>query len=160
MKSNIYIHWMFFLVVGLFSVYGCTKDKCETVKCVNGGTCSDGSCNCPQGYLGSNCEKIDKPYFLCNNSSKKWKIISSESNGKKKLIDEQSRYFWDLTVAGKLFLTSNSNTDTIVSDWSYDQPLDKLIMGGDTLDAFTVTKDTLTTTKIGSVKKILTFARF
>jgi len=39
----------------LFSMlYGC-KDVCKDVQCKNGGTCIDGSCNCPDGYSGPDC---------------------------------------------------------------------------------------------------------
>jgi PKD repeat protein len=31
------------------------NDPCAGVTCLNGGTCVNGSCNCPTGYTGSNC---------------------------------------------------------------------------------------------------------
>jgi len=31
-------------------------NPCESVTCQNGGTCIDGSCYCPSGYTGTNCE--------------------------------------------------------------------------------------------------------
>ena len=34
-------------------------DPCETVACENGGTCTDGTCDCPEGYIGTNCESFD-----------------------------------------------------------------------------------------------------
>ena len=34
----------------------CKKDKCKDITCQNGGTCSDGVCNCPANYSGSKCE--------------------------------------------------------------------------------------------------------
>ncbi len=49
-----------FITIAIFSavVYsGCTKaDKCADITCQHGGTCSDGVCKCPTGYLGANCE--------------------------------------------------------------------------------------------------------
>jgi hypothetical protein len=33
----------------------CTKDECKSVTCLNGGTCSGGTCVCPVGYTGSSC---------------------------------------------------------------------------------------------------------
>ncbi len=36
----------------------CTKDACKGVTCLNGGTCSGGSCSCPTGYLGTNCQTL------------------------------------------------------------------------------------------------------
>lgn len=35
---------------GIFST-----DPCKDVSCLNGGTCNDGVCLCPQGYSGSTC---------------------------------------------------------------------------------------------------------
>ena len=33
----------------------CEKDSCLTLKCRNGGVCTDGLCQCPQGFEGSEC---------------------------------------------------------------------------------------------------------
>jgi hypothetical protein len=46
-------------VMCLFS--SCKEDKCETVSCQNGGTCVEGTCNCPTGYSGANCEIAPDP---------------------------------------------------------------------------------------------------
>lgn len=32
------------------------KDECKDVVCSNGGTCTEGICDCPSGYEGTNCE--------------------------------------------------------------------------------------------------------
>ena len=34
----------------------CTKDACKGVTCLNGGTCSGGTCTCPTGYIGASCQ--------------------------------------------------------------------------------------------------------
>ena len=34
----------------------CNKDRCSNVTCQNGGTCNNGSCTCPTGYTGANCQ--------------------------------------------------------------------------------------------------------
>jgi hypothetical protein len=36
-------------------------DKCESLTCQHGGTCEDGFCRCPEGYVGSLCELKDNP---------------------------------------------------------------------------------------------------
>jgi hypothetical protein len=58
-----------FLTVGIFSTAlftSCNQDKCKDTVCNNGGTCNetDGSCNCPVGYEGSNCETLSRTKFL------------------------------------------------------------------------------------------------
>ncbi|MES2762022.1 MAG: calcium-binding EGF-like domain-containing protein [Bacteroidota bacterium] len=46
----------------LFLFDGCKKKKseepanpCANTMCLNGGTCVDGSCSCPTGYMGADC---------------------------------------------------------------------------------------------------------
>ena len=40
-----------------FTLYtSCKKNSCSGVTCYNGGSCGDGKCTCPSGYLGSNCQ--------------------------------------------------------------------------------------------------------
>lgn len=43
-------------------------DLCENITCLNGGVCVDGSCDCPGGYSGPNCEIQDLCYgIICLN---------------------------------------------------------------------------------------------
>ena len=44
------------------------KDECKGVVCQNEGICDDGTCDCPEGFLGANCE-IQDPCFgiTCEN---------------------------------------------------------------------------------------------
>lgn len=51
----------------LLAATACTeKNKCETLDCQNGGTCEDGYCKCPEGYIGSLCEIKDNPCDRAN----------------------------------------------------------------------------------------------
>lgn len=60
---------LFILTVGsiLLSVSSCKKeetDPCETVSCLNGGTCNNGTCACSAGYEGANCQTEKRAKFF------------------------------------------------------------------------------------------------
>jgi hypothetical protein len=47
------------VVVVLFGsvlYFSCAKDACNTVNCLNSGSCSGGSCSCPTGWMGTFCQ--------------------------------------------------------------------------------------------------------
>jgi hypothetical protein len=48
------------LTICFFALSGCKKDQCESINCLNGGVCVDGTCECPAGYSGTNCEIFDQ----------------------------------------------------------------------------------------------------
>lgn len=41
------------------------NSKCEDIECLNGGTCWEGDCQCPNGFLGMYCDSLD-PNFQCD----------------------------------------------------------------------------------------------
>lgn len=47
---------IFGLFIALLSLTGCNNDKCDKAICLNGGTCNNGACQCPDGYSGVFCE--------------------------------------------------------------------------------------------------------
>jgi len=47
----------FFAISTIVLHSACTVDNCSDVKCLNGGACIDGFCNCPSGYEGANCSQ-------------------------------------------------------------------------------------------------------
>ena len=57
------LHLSLLVLLILFFNSSCNNDPidpCEGITCLNGGVCDDGTCHCPDGYYGTNCEtKID-----------------------------------------------------------------------------------------------------
>lgn len=45
-------------------------DPCAGVTCQNGGSCADGTCFCPDGFTGPNCEVVDPCYEA--NTNNEW----------------------------------------------------------------------------------------
>jgi hypothetical protein len=45
--------WIFCVVA--MGMLACQTDPCETLDCQNGGICLDGSCDCPEGFIGPDC---------------------------------------------------------------------------------------------------------
>lgn len=55
--KSIVITAIFTLLALATVVYtSCRKDRCKTLVCQNGGTCSDGFCICPTGFTGAYCQ--------------------------------------------------------------------------------------------------------
>jgi hypothetical protein len=55
------------LTIGAFTSVvftSCEKDACEDIICANGGTCTDGACNCAAGYEGTLCETESRTKFI------------------------------------------------------------------------------------------------
>ncbi len=73
MKSLIVTLLNGLLLVVLFNLPGCQSDPvfsdpCDQSICLNGGTCSDGYCNCPEGFTGADCSDRQTPKALIVNS--------------------------------------------------------------------------------------------
>ncbi len=59
MKQFRYIVIAAILCIGSFSVVlqsSCSKNKCGSTTCANGGSCVDSKCICPTGYSGNSCQ--------------------------------------------------------------------------------------------------------
>lgn len=52
-------------LVAFFAVTytSCTPDKCKEIVCAYGGACNNGTCICPSGYSGTQCENISRDLF-------------------------------------------------------------------------------------------------
>lgn len=56
----------FFFLIVLALAGGCETKPCETLVCQNGGECIEGSCVCPAGIVGKECELIVDPCVALN----------------------------------------------------------------------------------------------
>lgn len=56
----------FFII--LFSMSSCKRDPCRSTRCLNGGICNSGTCDCPSGYEGSDCGTESTQKFIGNYS--------------------------------------------------------------------------------------------
>jgi len=50
-----FVIFTFSVMLAATAFTSCSKKKCEGVNCFNGGSCTDGKCNCPAGYKGDFC---------------------------------------------------------------------------------------------------------
>lgn len=74
-----------FILFSLFLVFvSCSKaDPCEDIKCQNGGTCTDGKCNCPNGWEGALCEIESLPKAVNVSAIKVLKFPATKADGSK-----------------------------------------------------------------------------
>ena len=56
MKSLITI---FVLITAILFIPSCSSDPCEEISCLNGGICTEGTCDCPPGWSGDDCSVVD-----------------------------------------------------------------------------------------------------
>jgi hypothetical protein len=55
MKKKFLLMALLGILAGTFNSCSKEDDPCSGVSCLNGGTCNDGTCLCPQFFSGANC---------------------------------------------------------------------------------------------------------
>jgi len=63
-KIRILTTLLFFGVIAIFLYSSCEKNVCDNVTCFNGGSCNAGTCRCPVGYEGSQCQTLSVARFV------------------------------------------------------------------------------------------------
>jgi hypothetical protein len=56
--------WLSFLLGISLLIGACGQEPCAEVECLNGGTCLEGTCDCPEGFTGPSCESFESSEFL------------------------------------------------------------------------------------------------
>ncbi|MBL7785492.1 MAG: calcium-binding EGF-like domain-containing protein [Chitinophagales bacterium] len=68
MRSNILLYFLtIFLVTFCFVSCGKKDDACDTIVCLNNGTCNNGVCDCAAGFVGDHCENQVCGSAFCQN---------------------------------------------------------------------------------------------
>jgi hypothetical protein len=123
-----------------------TPDPCDNVSCFNGGICQSGTCDCPPGYSGSQCQISDPCYNItcfnggtcangtCNcppgyGGSDCSTVLTPVSMTITRVtvtdypLTKSNGGGWDLTTGPDCFITINSGTssnqNTFVSGFTY-----------------------------------------
>src|SRR5687767_4008987 len=55
------IHSIIIIIAVSVIIMSCAKDFCDNSICLNGGTCIEGSCDCPEGFTGQFCDEQNTP---------------------------------------------------------------------------------------------------
>jgi len=63
-KSSLLTVFAFLGIASTVLYNACQIDTCSDLKCIHGGSCANGFCNCPTGYEGSQCESQVNTKFL------------------------------------------------------------------------------------------------
>jgi hypothetical protein len=82
MKKLTFVLAITFVLFSLFSACS-KKDPCEGVTCQNGGTCSEGTCQCPTGFEGAFCETASLPKAVNVSAIKVTKVPATKNDGTK-----------------------------------------------------------------------------
>ncbi len=109
----------FLIAVLLYSVLAlnsCKKvvpDPCDGVICLNGGTCVNGQCDCPNGYTGPDCSNQITPSKIRINNIRLTKFPPTDNGAG-----------WDLTSGPDIYIVIEYNGSIIYNHPTYYQNAD------------------------------------
>lgn len=154
MKSKLIIGFALTFILATAVFNSCKKDDpCEGVTCLNGGTCVNGECDCPDGYSGPNCgdqvtpakiriSKVKITKFPQYDSGTNWDLLDGPDiyiiiKKGSALIHEQPTMFEDANVSQVYSYTPSGYIDLTdatgqyaISIYDYDDGLGDDFMGG------------------------------
>lgn len=100
-------------IVLIFSLFielsSCSGDPCEDVVCLNGGSCANGECVCPDGFEGADCSKQITPLRI---NISRIEVLSFSQT-------EESGGGWDLTSGPDIYPVFLIGSNTIFKADTY-----------------------------------------
>jgi hypothetical protein len=81
---------------GAVTYSSCEPDKCKSIVCAYGGVCKEGTCICPTGYEGFQCETITRKKFQGN-----WTVMEKGTKSMPanySLVIEYGENMTDMTI--------------------------------------------------------------
>lgn len=94
----------YFLILSM--LFTCKGDPCEEIECQNGGICLEGTCQCPEGFIGPECNIVLDPCIIKACDPTGTKECISNQNGEARCICKEGyggdvcEYTWESTYTG------------------------------------------------------------
>jgi hypothetical protein len=111
MKNQFTFPILFLFVV--VCAVSCKKDEvpspCDGISCVNGGTCVNGECDCPEGYTGPDCSDQQTPSAIKIEEIRCTSFPATDGGAG-----------WDLTSAAEIYVTLERNGNTFYESGYYE----------------------------------------
>ncbi len=105
---------LLFFAVLTTAFVSCEKDPCQTVTCLNGGTCVNGQCLCPEGYTGADCSQQVTPSKIRVTKIEITKFPPATDNGAG----------WDLTSGADIYPAIYKGSTELYSPTNFYQNAD------------------------------------
>ncbi|NDC40772.1 MAG: hypothetical protein EBZ77_04345 [Chitinophagia bacterium] len=125
-------------ITAVFGVtyFACTKDKCNGVACLNGGSCDQGDCLCKVGYEGNRCQLPSRD-----------KIIGNYNGGDTCTKGLDSVFTLNYPIR---FLVQPGNATQMVMKNILNNPYDSAVCSMQTIDSFIFSGNNSAVSYVGS----------